>query len=113
VPDDNPVDALDIEEQGQQQVNDNLSEQVDANDDATENENLQHSLNLKIQLMMMCKKLLFMMSLILGLGEILREMSLMILHQEMPEKLSFYENNIHYGVLFFVESSRSTNILLF
>jgi hypothetical protein len=69
--------------------------------------------SLKIQLMMMCKKLLFMMSLILGLGEILREMSLMILHQEMPEKLSFYENNIHYGVLFFVESSRSTNILLF
>jgi hypothetical protein len=50
VPDDNPVDALDIEDQGQQQVNDNLSEQVDANDDATENENLQHSLNLKIQL---------------------------------------------------------------
>ena len=35
VPDDNLVDALDIEEQGQQQVNDNLSEQVDANDDAT------------------------------------------------------------------------------
>jgi hypothetical protein len=50
VPDDNPIDALDIEEEGQQQVNDNLSEQVDANDDATENENLQHSLNLKIQL---------------------------------------------------------------
>jgi len=42
-PDDNPVDALDIEEQGQQQVNDNLSEQVDANDDTTENENLQPS----------------------------------------------------------------------
>ena len=32
-----------IEEQGQQQVNDNLSEHVDANDDATENENLQPS----------------------------------------------------------------------
>ena len=45
VPDDNPVDALDIEEQGQQQqqVNDNLSEQVDDIDDATENENLQPS----------------------------------------------------------------------
>ena len=43
MPDDNPVDALDIEEQGQQQVNDNLSEQVDANDDTTENENLQPS----------------------------------------------------------------------
>ena len=45
MPDDNPVDALDIEEQGQQQqqVNDNLSEQVDDNDDATENENLQPS----------------------------------------------------------------------
>jgi len=40
-PIDNPVDALDIEEQGQQQVNDNLTEQVDANDDAIENENLQ------------------------------------------------------------------------
>ena len=42
MPDDNPVDALDIEEQGQQQqqVNDNLSEQVDDIDDATENENL-------------------------------------------------------------------------
>ena len=37
VPDDNPVDALDIEEQWQQhqQVNDNLSEQVDDIDDAT------------------------------------------------------------------------------
>ena len=45
VPDDNPIDALDIEEQGQQkqQVNDNLSEQVDDIDDATENENLQPS----------------------------------------------------------------------
>ena len=43
VPDDNPVDALDIEEQGQQQVNDNLSEEVDANDDAIENKNLQPS----------------------------------------------------------------------
>ena len=43
MPDDNLVDALDIEEQGQQQVNDNLSEQVDANDDTTENENLQPS----------------------------------------------------------------------
>ena len=43
--DDNSVDALDIEEQGQQQqqVNDNLSEQVDDIDDATENENLQPS----------------------------------------------------------------------
>ena len=42
VPNDIPVDALDIEEQGQQhqQVNDNLSEQVDDIDDATENENL-------------------------------------------------------------------------
>ena len=30
-----------IEEQGQQQVNDNLSEEVDANDDAIENKNLQ------------------------------------------------------------------------
>ena len=39
--DDNPVDALDIEEQGQQhqQVNDNLSERVDDIDDATENIN--------------------------------------------------------------------------
>jgi hypothetical protein len=37
VSDDNPVDALDIEEQEQQQVNDNLSEQVDVNDDAIEN----------------------------------------------------------------------------
>ena len=37
MPDDNPVDALNIEEQGQQQqqVNDNLSEQVDDIDDAT------------------------------------------------------------------------------
>jgi len=43
VPDDNPVDALDIEEQGRQQVNNNLSEQVDDIDDATENENLQSS----------------------------------------------------------------------
>ena len=45
VPGDNPVDALDIEEQWQQhqQVNDNLSEQVDDIDDATENENLQPS----------------------------------------------------------------------
>ena len=43
MPDDNPVDALDIEEQGQQQVNDNLSEQVDDIDDATENKNLQPS----------------------------------------------------------------------
>ena len=45
MPDDNPVDELDIEEQGQQQqqVNDNLSEQVDDIDDATENENLQPS----------------------------------------------------------------------
>ena len=34
----NPVDALDIEEQRQKQVNDNLSGQVDANDNATENE---------------------------------------------------------------------------
>jgi hypothetical protein len=40
MPDDNPVDAPHIEEQGQQQVIDNLSEQVDANDDVTENENL-------------------------------------------------------------------------
>jgi hypothetical protein len=36
---DNPVDAPNIEEEEQQQVNDNLSEQVDA----TENENLQPS----------------------------------------------------------------------
>ena len=43
MPDDNPVHALDIEEQGQQQVNDNLSEQVDDIDDATENKNLQPS----------------------------------------------------------------------
>ena len=45
VPDDNPVDALDIEEQGQQhqQVNDNLSERVDDIDDATENKNLRPS----------------------------------------------------------------------
>ena len=43
MPDDNPIDALDIEEQGQQQVNDNLSEEVDANDDAIENKNLQPS----------------------------------------------------------------------
>jgi len=43
VPDDNPIDALDIEEQGQQQVNDNLSEEVDANDDDIENKNLQPS----------------------------------------------------------------------
>ena len=28
MPDDNPVDALDIEEQGQQQVNDNLSDKL-------------------------------------------------------------------------------------
>jgi len=41
VSDYNPVDALDIEEQRQKQVNDNLSGQVDANDNATENENLQ------------------------------------------------------------------------
>ena len=41
--DDNPVDALDIEEQGRQQVNNNLSERVDDIDDATENENLQSS----------------------------------------------------------------------
>ena len=40
MPDDNPIDALDIEEQGQQQVNDNLSEEVDANDDDIENKNL-------------------------------------------------------------------------
>ena len=40
VPDNNPIDALDIEEQGQQQVNDNLSEEVDANDDDIENKNL-------------------------------------------------------------------------
>jgi len=45
VPDDIPVDALDIEEQGQQhqQVNDNLSERVDDIDDATENKNLRPS----------------------------------------------------------------------
>ena len=69
VPDENPVDALDIEEQGQQQqqVNDNLSEQVD---DIQKMKIYSLTLNLKIQLMM-CKKLLFMMSLILELGEIL------------------------------------------
>jgi hypothetical protein len=39
VPDENPVDAPNIEEEEQQQVNDNLSEQVDAID----NENLQPS----------------------------------------------------------------------
>jgi len=33
-----------IEEQGQQQVNDNLSEEVDANDDAITNKNLRSSL---------------------------------------------------------------------
>ncbi|XP_066333420.1 uncharacterized protein [Miscanthus floridulus] len=45
MPDDNPIDAFDIEEQGQQQQqsNDNLSERVDDIDDATENENLQPS----------------------------------------------------------------------
>ena len=43
VPDDNLVDAPDIEEQGHQQVNDNLSEHVDDIDDATKNENLQPS----------------------------------------------------------------------
>ena len=42
MPDDNPVHALDIEEQGQQ-VNDNLSEEVDVNDDAIENKKLQPS----------------------------------------------------------------------
>ena len=35
MPDNNPIDALDIEEQGQQQVNDNLSEHIDDIDDAT------------------------------------------------------------------------------
>jgi len=39
VRDDNPIDAPDNQEEEQQQVNDNLSEQVDA----IENENLQHS----------------------------------------------------------------------
>ena len=43
MPNGNPIDALDIEEQGQQQVNDNLSEEVDANDDAIKNKNLQSS----------------------------------------------------------------------
>jgi hypothetical protein len=37
--DDNPIDAPDNQEEEQQQVNDNLSEQVDA----TENKNLQPS----------------------------------------------------------------------
>ena len=37
--DDNPIDAPDNQEEEQQQVNDNLSEQVDA----IENENLQPS----------------------------------------------------------------------
>ena len=72
MPDDNPVDALDIEEQGQQQqqVNDNLSEQVDDIDDATKNENLQPSSQPENSIDDV-QETPFMMSLILEFGEIL------------------------------------------